>query len=356
MQITQEIAQKIIDEFCEGSSTYQLGEKYNLWQTSICNIIAARSWKQCARPENINELIETRRQKGRFKAGRKCHIDAPPFTTEQEDIIIGSLLGDAHLRIGRKNCSFSKKQKKDRLPYLEWMEKILSPYSSAISPIYSSEKLIGGKKGVILERQKIAKRLSGFFLNTHQHPNWTILREEWYKDKIKIVPTNLKLNPLRIAVWYWDDGSNSEKNRTAVFCVQSFTMDEAIFLAERLHDFEIKPEVRHVVSEYTGKKMPILKIYSKSYDNLIELVKPYMFWDCFAHKIKWRPALNNNTRKPMSEWKNSPSKLSEKQVLEILAMKHNYSQQQIADQFQIQQTTVSAILRGKTWRHLSDKR
>jgi Mor family transcriptional regulator len=62
-KITQEIAQKIIWEFCEGQSTYDLADKYRLWQTSVCNIINGRTWSKCIRPENISAFIKERQQK-----------------------------------------------------------------------------------------------------------------------------------------------------------------------------------------------------------------------------------------------------------------------------------------------------
>ena len=350
--INQETAQQIIDEYCLGVSTYDLADKYNLWQTSICNLIAGRSWPQCCRPDNIKELIIERHEKGLLQLGRKCHIDAPPFTSPQLDIIIGSLLGDGSLRKEYANASFSKSQAKKRLEYLEWMQEILVPYSNRIDKKYSKEKLIGGKGGVIIERRKVKKHLAGYALRTHQHPEFTKLWHQWYKDKIKIVPTDLELNPLRIATWFWDDGSNNYDQRMAIFCTQSFTIEEAEFLANKLHGFDIRPKVRTVLSQYTGRKMPILKIYSRSYDNLIQLIKPYMLWPCFEHKIRWREALNNQTRKPISEWNRHSGALTEKDVMSILKMNKTKSQQEIAKQFGVAQTTISAIITGKTWKHL----
>ncbi len=350
--ITQALAQQIIEEFCRGASTYELEEKYDLWQSSICNLIAGRTWPQCDRPPNIEEIIEQRRQKGIFALGRKCHIDAPPFTSVQEDVIIGSLLGDGSISHNSLNGGFSKTQKLGRLAYLEWMNEVFGPYGNGIKPIHSSEKLIGGKSGRIIERRKVEKRHSGYILTTHQHPNWTELREQWYKNKIKIVPMNLTLNELRVATWFWDDGNNDSQQRAATFCTQSFTAEEAKFLSSKLHDFDIFPKIVFVTSSYTGKKMPMLKVYSKSYDNLIELVKPHMLWDCFAYKIRHRVALTNATRKPISEWKRSPNVLTAEDVIRILRMKGVKSQQEIADQFDVRQTTISAIMTGKIWKHI----
>lgn len=353
-KLNQQQAQMIIDSFVAGSTTFDLEKQYGVWQTSICNIVSGRTWPQCKRPKNILQIIEERKNKGRFKPGDSRHIEAPPFTCEQQDLIVGSLLGDGCIRIGSKNAAFTKIQRKDRLSYLEWMARILAPYSSGVRPVYTSEKLLGGKGGIILERQKMSKTLTAYRLDTHQHPNWTNFENKWYdKNRIKIIPEDLVLSPISLAIWYCDDGSNSASQRMATFCIQSFTLEEADFLAKKLAEFDIFPKITHVVSRYTGKKMPLLKVYGKSYDNLIEIVKPHVFWDCFLYKIEWRPALNNQTRKPMSEWKRMPRKLTEDDAKKILSLKGKKTQQEIANQFGIKQTTVSAILRGKTWKHLA---
>lgn len=341
-KITQEIAQRIIHEYCEGFSTYHLADKYGLWQTSICNLIAGRTWHQCERPDNIREIIQQRKEKDRFQQGQ-CFIDAPPFTELQMDIVIGSLLGDGglakHLR-NRPNTSFSKKQSKARLDYLQWHYNNLQPYSSTLDKVYSKEKLIGGKGGVILERQKVEKYHSGYVFRTHQHPNWTTLRQQWYPNDKKIIPNNLTLNPQRIAIWYFDDGSNWLPHRQAVLCTQSFTLDEADFLRHKLGDFDLRPKITKVVSQYTSREMPILKFSKASYDNLIRLVKPFMLWDCFKHKIEWRPA--------KKQWEYS-GKFTLEQIKEIKELRKTKSAREIATMFNVHVNTIYAIVSGRSW-------
>ena len=40
--INQFVAQEIIEKYLYGKSTYELEDEYNLWQTTICNLIAGR--------------------------------------------------------------------------------------------------------------------------------------------------------------------------------------------------------------------------------------------------------------------------------------------------------------------------
>ena len=161
-KINQKTAQQIINEFCEGASSYELADKYDLWQTSICNLISGRTWANCQRPENIKEIIKQRHIKGMFKKGMKCHIDAPPLTDFQMDVVIGSLLGDGFIKLGTANCSFGKNQCKKYKQYIGWHNEVLQPYSSKILDGYSNERLVGGNKGVITKRVKVDRYLTDY--------------------------------------------------------------------------------------------------------------------------------------------------------------------------------------------------
>jgi len=339
-KINQIVAQQIIDEFCEGRSSFDLADKHGLWQTSICNLISGRTWKQCIRPDNIKELIKSRHDKGLFEKGRVCHIDAPPLTELQMDILVGSLLGDGSLGKQNINGKFSKTQHKDRIEYLNWHLNLLKPYSSKILTIFSDEKLVGDSDGNIIERIKVNKFLSGYNFYTHQHPVFTDLYKQWYPIDKKIVPNNLELNPQRIAIWYFDDGSNCFESRTAVICTQSFTLEEAAFLCEKLKLFNLTPTIAKIISSKTGREMPILKFYSSSYDNLINLVKPYCLWDCFKYKTEWRKA--------KEQWEYS-GKFTLEQISEIKELRKNISARQIADMFNVHVNTIYAIVSGRSW-------
>lgn len=343
-KINQEIAQEIIDSYLNGDSTQELAKRYNLWQTTICNLIRGQSWKQCKRPDDILQIVKDRIQNSLFKKGRKCHIDVPPLTSFQEDIIIGSLLGDGSINKGSVNCRFSKKQCLKFKEYTYWHEDVLYPYSSKISNVFSREKLVGGRKGLIKERIKIDRLLVGHDFYTHQHPIFNDFRAKWYNGKIKIIPNDLELNEQRIAIWFWDDGSNDYDNRAATICTQSFTMEEAAFLRDKLMDFDIEPSIGKVISQYTGREMPLLKFYSKSYDDLIALVKPYCLWGCMSHKVKWKKALE--------AWEYS-GKFSLDEAQHVIELRKKIPAKEIAKIYGVHVNTIYAMISGRSWKHLS---
>jgi Mor family transcriptional regulator len=334
-KITQEQAQNIIDRYVDGESSYALADEYNLWQTSVCNIVRGETWPQCKRPDNIIQIINSKHPGQKYKK-------LPQLNQLQQDVLIGSLLGDGSINKpysvqGRGNAKFSKTQKLDRKPYLDWHSEIMGEYSSGVVPVYSSEKLVKGENGII-ERHHAQKHLSAYRFDTFSHPNITKLRKEWYPNDIKQIPTNLVLNPQRIAIWYFDDGSNNEKQRYAVLCTNSFTVAEVEFLAAKLKDFNLFPKITFQESKINHQKMPMLKFSKSSYDNLIHMIKPYMLWNCFNHKIKWHHA--------RKQWE--CSKITTEQVKEIITLKKTISAREISKQFNVHVNTIYSIVSGRS--------
>jgi len=342
MQINKNQAQEIIDRYIKGESSYDLADRYNLWQTSICNIIRGQTWKCCVRPSNIKDIILSRNER---KGTRPK--DLPLLTNLQEDVIIASLLGDGsvtkpHSIHNKGNSYFVKSQSLERIDYLNWHSEIMGSYSSGVHPVYSKETLGRSLEGKIT-RTICEKHLIGYSFWTFSHPNLTYFRNKWYPQGVKQIPSDLELNPQRIAIWYFDDGSNNEKQRNAVLCTQGFTFAEAEFLCEKFKPFNLLPKICKIKSYYSDKLMPQLKFSKNSYDDLITLMKPYMLWDCFSHKIQWHRA--------RKQWETS-GKFTKEQIEQIIEMRKTHTSRQIAEQFNVHVNTIYSIVSGRSWAHM----
>lgn len=114
-------------------------------------------------------------------------------------------------------------------------------------------------------------------------------------------------------------------------------------LVEKLHEFDLFATIVKKKSAYTGRDMPILKFHSKSYDNLIELVRPHIPWSCFTHKLKWRPA--------QKQWEYS-GKFTEEKAKEVIELRKTQSAKEIAKTFGVHVNTIYALVSGRSWRHL----
>lgn len=236
----------------------------------------------------------------------------------QTSIILGSLLGDGHISKPRKQSHFVKGQTFKRKEYLDWHYEKLMPMSSSVN--FGTTTI----KGI----DKIYKRYS--FI-TKQSVVWTELRNKWYPKGVKIVPKDLVLDPLMIAIWFCDDGSNSVKKRYVSFATYSFTKKEVKFLAVQFKTFGIVANVQ---------KNKTIKITGKSYDKFVEFIKPYIIWDCFKYKIKHRFSKINY--------------LSDEQAIDIVEKyKAGMAYEKIAKIHNTDTTAVSNVIKGKTKKHLN---
>jgi len=199
-----------------------------------------------------------------FAASREA---AERFTPRQHSIIIGSLLGDGYLTKPKYGQSaLAKGQCAAHHDYLLWHQQEFPG-----STITARKTRLGEKVH------------AGFAVRVPANPRLTELRAKWYPEGVKVVPRDLELDSLALAVWYFDDGTNSLKGRTASFHTEGFSLDDVEFLASVVVRFGIEAYPRHVKN---GNHK--LCVRSRSWETLLALVKPYMLWDCFRHKVAYR--------------------------------------------------------------------
>ena len=270
------------------------------------------------------------------------------FTEKQQQIIDGSLLGDASIwtNYTSVNKKFTKGQSKsdwvgeDKESYMDWHMKMFYPFSSSVKP--SSFIGVGGKT------------YHKYTFTTHMDEVWEKVDVKWYrKDLIddlrytrtKIVPTDIKLTPLALCVWHMDDGSNNQTDANIELNTQSFTVEEVEFLIERLkQDLGIDSH-----KKTGGKKEGQYKIYvgRGSYFDFIEMIKPHVEWDCFKYKLD----TSGYTKQPHRGELHSGSILTELDVREIFTCRNNgMKQKDIAKKMGV--SNISAILSGEQWSHL----
>jgi len=158
------------------------------------------------------------------------------LTPKQEQIILGSLLGDGHLRrppgvlFSTKGCDKSK-------DYVFWKYEELKPSGLFSRPPKSSPGR--ARTGTTRSWSFYSKRNSVF--NEY--------RQLFYPNGKKIVTREIlnKLDNLGLAVWYMDDGSRSKAKKHVRLATQSFGQEGFEVISEwlwekyRLHSF---PDIR----------------------------------------------------------------------------------------------------------------
>jgi hypothetical protein len=141
------------------------------------------------------------------------------LTSTQHAILLGSLLGDGTLRRqgNRLNALLEVNHTYKQQDYVDWKWQQFRDY------ILTPPKSRKGK-GV-----RIAYRFT-----TRSLPIFTDYYDSFYIQGRKCIPSNLKLDPLSLAVWFMDDGN---KSRSAFYLnTQQFTLKEQQFLQKILFD------------------------------------------------------------------------------------------------------------------------
>ena len=141
------------------------------------------------------------------------------LTQDQKSLIIGTILGDGYLRIipRRKNAFLEVNHSANQKDYVDWK------YSILRSIVKSKPELRNGNGN------RIACR---FY--TRCHSEITDLFRYFYKDGKKIIPDDLAIDPMSLAVWYMDDGSKC--GRSLYLNTQQFSIEDQHKLQKLLAD------------------------------------------------------------------------------------------------------------------------
>lgn len=156
------------------------------------------------------------------------------ITKHLKEILVGKLLGDAHLELNGKNYRFKIEHSLAQRDYVDWLFEKLKDFCSAPPQIR--------------ERKYAGKVYRKYYFQTRSLPNFKFFGKQFYREKKKIIPQRIirkLLTPLSLAVWFMDDGSvKSRETRGRILNTQGFSKSEVLFLCEALNskfDFHSKP-------------------------------------------------------------------------------------------------------------------
>ncbi len=196
-----------------------------------------------------------------------AHTKNLPINDLQYSFIIGSLLGDGTMRVGKGavNANFKVEQGLQQKEYTFWKYEIL--------------------KTLVLTEPKISKRYDinkiqydkSWWFRTVRHPFLTEIYNRFYVKEgyctgRKIVPLDIQkdLNDFALAVWIMDDGSYS-KGKIDI-STYSFTFEE-ILLLQKVIKKNFKCNVNYYKDRDKGYRMYWNKTESKK---IIKAIYPYI--------------------------------------------------------------------------------
>jgi hypothetical protein len=193
------------------------------------------------------------------------------LTTRQREIIIGTLLGDAHLENRYKSRIFSLmiehsiKQKE----YVDWLYNEFKEWVRTPPKIKYST--VNGKK-----YQK-------YYFRTLSSGRFRFYHHQFYKQGKKIVPKLIHkwLTPLGLAVWFMDDGSlKSKHHRARIINTQGFSKKENKHLIEVLFkNFKVKSKLRKQKEGYQ------IYVLAETVSIFKDIINPYII-SSMHYKLK----------------------------------------------------------------------
>lgn len=178
------------------------------------------------------------------------------LTAEQQSILIGCLLGDGTMR-KKTNAHLEINHSYKQKFFVDWL------YQKFRAFVLTEPKSRKGNGG------RVAYRFA-----TRSLPVFTPFYQEFFPRKRKIIPRNLKMTPLALAVWFMADGSKSW--RSVYLNTQIFSMVEQKRLMAMLRkQFGIESTLNKDKIYYR------IRIGIKSVGKFINLIKPFVlkeFW------------------------------------------------------------------------------
>ena len=181
------------------------------------------------------------------------------LTEEQKSILIGCLLGDGSMR-KKKNALLEINHCFEQKALVDWL---FSNFKELVKTHPKWRKTNGKREAYRFVTQSLSV-LTPFY-------------DQFFSLGKKIIPTNLKLDAIALAVWFMDDGS---KSRSSIYLnTQQFSKEEQLFLVELLN--------KQFGIESTLNKDKIylrIRIRTRSVAKFINLVKPFVLKE-FRYKF-----------------------------------------------------------------------
>ena len=188
------------------------------------------------------------------------------LTQLQKSVIIGSLLGDGYVRIipGRKEAFLEVNHSIKAKEYVDWKYSVLKELCK--SPP---------------QTRKSGENRTAYRFFTRQHPEITDLLKKFYLNGKKIVPSDLELNPMILAVWFMDDGSKSRKF-DVYLNTQQLSLSSQKILLNLLRKMGLRARLNK------DKKYYRIRFFKESVSKLNQIIAPHIV-PSMKYKLSYDP-------------------------------------------------------------------
>ena len=199
----------------------------------------------------------------------------------EKAIIIGTVLGDAHLAMLKTNARLEIGHSEKQRPYLFWKYRELKKFTSSKPHCL---KIFDPRYNKLHTQWRFKTRVNEFFTELHQI---------FYPKGKKIITDKIHLlvkYPLSLAVWYMDDGGRRNDCYGMFLNTLSFTKKENRILSKCLkRNFSLNSHIHWVQDGYR------LYIPSKDAKRFCELIYTYII-PSMHYKLSYNPVTTSFAR------------------------------------------------------------
>ena len=198
------------------------------------------------------------------------------LSQNQVDILVGSMLGDGNLSKHAGDARLNIIRKADDLEYLKWEFESFKDFC-----------MTGIRYREVFD-QRYNNTYFRVSFHTRNSPLFTSFYVNWYPNKKKIVPQNIELTPLALAVWLCDDGSVISSYKpfrlNLQLCTNGFTVSDTNFLISLLE----KRYNEHFRLCIDKKGNPIIHAGDNATRAFLYEIDDFIPVSMYRKAVKWR--------------------------------------------------------------------
>ena len=184
------------------------------------------------------------------------------LNSEQEEVLIGLMLGDGHLETQNRGRTYRLK--------IEQSEKH-EAYVQHLYHLFQNWVRTPPQPKVVRSRGRVSRN---WWFQTLSHGAFRFFAQQFYEDGRKRVPRLIHrwLTPRALAYWFMDDGSiKSSQSKGVIFNTQGFERSDVQRLCNVLHEkFSLEAKLRKQKEGWQ------IYISGRSYETFRGLIEPFL--------------------------------------------------------------------------------
>jgi hypothetical protein len=229
--------------------------------TPLARLRTTRDLELFSKVNDINKLAS----RALYRAVKEWNLDVQKkpslmLTQEEQNIIIGTLLGDASIKKRDKNSCLRMAHSNKQEPYIKW--KIAKLSFLGISEHINKKRMINNRE------------VDMIYFSTRTHPVFNYYKNLFYGLGEKTITKDIlnKLNPQSLAVWICDDGSYNTTQDYIILCTNSYSLEEHELLKKFFNEkFGLNPTIG-----FRDGKYYYLRFKKEDTKKLVGLIKDYL--------------------------------------------------------------------------------